>query len=199
MAPGCESINARARRSSSAFTCSAITITGIVAVIPWLPDPELLIAGNAAPPIRASEAAEVRTIISVEISLASNPFSHCFFNVLPICRPHEFLRPSRESSPFSLAASRMKRIASKGTLFINLNMGLSHYAITSYGAKVYNPRHLINVSCNRNANKKSSPVKKGNMKCKKTRVRLAALQERVANAVLIFNASPLVQLSTESR
>ena len=38
----------------------ATTSTGMVATIPWLPEPELLIAGSVAPPMRASEEAADR-------------------------------------------------------------------------------------------------------------------------------------------
>uniref|UniRef100_UPI0005AA9C4D RNA-guided endonuclease InsQ/TnpB family protein n=2 Tax=Enterobacteriaceae TaxID=543 RepID=UPI0005AA9C4D len=64
-----------------------------------------------------------------------------------------------------------------------LDMGLEHYAIRSDGAKIANPRHLINASRNlRRKQKALSRKQKGSANRKKARIRLAALHERVANA-----------------
>ena len=51
----------RARVISSAvlWFSSANTTTGLVAQMPWLPDPELLITGIMAPAMRASQAQAV--------------------------------------------------------------------------------------------------------------------------------------------
>ncbi|HIC1790684.1 TPA: RNA-guided endonuclease InsQ/TnpB family protein [Escherichia coli] len=64
-----------------------------------------------------------------------------------------------------------------------LDVGLEHYAIKSDGAKIANPRHLINASRNlRRKQKALSRKQKGSANRKKARIRLAALHERVANA-----------------
>ncbi len=64
-----------------------------------------------------------------------------------------------------------------------LDMGLEHYAIRSDGAKIANPRHLINARRNlRRKQKALSRKQKGSANRKKARIRLAALHERVANA-----------------
>ncbi|MFV8758513.1 RNA-guided endonuclease InsQ/TnpB family protein [Yersinia enterocolitica] len=64
-----------------------------------------------------------------------------------------------------------------------LDMGLTHYAITSDGTKVDNLRHLINASRHlRRKQKALSRKKKGSTNRKKARIRLATLHERVANA-----------------
>ncbi|EPI4657170.1 RNA-guided endonuclease TnpB family protein [Escherichia coli] len=64
-----------------------------------------------------------------------------------------------------------------------LDMGLEHYAIRSDGAKIANPRHLINASRNlRRKQKALSRKQKGSANRKKARIRLATLHERVANA-----------------
>ncbi len=61
-----------------------------------------------------------------------------------------------------------------------IDMGLSHFAITSDGVKIDNPRHLINASRNlRRKQKALSRKQKGSSNRKKARIRLAALHERV--------------------
>ena len=50
-----------------------VTTTGMVAVIPWLPEPELVMAGSGAPPMRASEAPAVFMIIMSCRALLRNP------------------------------------------------------------------------------------------------------------------------------
>ena len=52
-------INARMVCSSVALMSFAKLTTGMVAVMPWLPLPLLLITATGAPPMRASQAAEV--------------------------------------------------------------------------------------------------------------------------------------------
>jgi putative transposase len=69
------------------------------------------------------------------------------------------------------------------SIVTGLDMGLAHYAIMSDGAKIANPRHLINASRNlRHKQKALSRKQKGSSNRKKARIRLAALHERVANA-----------------
>ncbi len=64
-----------------------------------------------------------------------------------------------------------------------LDMGLSHYAITSSGDKIANPRHLINASRNlRRKQKALSRKTKGSANRRKARIQLACVHERVANA-----------------
>lgn len=66
---------------------------------------------------------------------------------------------------------------------IGLDMGLSHYVITSDGSKVPNPRHLINASRNlRRKQKALSRKVKGSANRRKARIQLASVHERVANA-----------------
>lgn len=63
------------------------------------------------------------------------------------------------------------------------DMGLSHYAISSDGGKVNNPRHLINASRNlRRKQKALSRKQRGSASRRKARLQLAAVHERVANA-----------------
>lgn len=75
---------------------------------------------------------------------------------------------------------------SKPTLISNitgLDMGLTHFAIKSDGAKVANPRHLINASRNlRRKQKALSRKKKGSANRRKARIQVAGVHERVANA-----------------
>ena len=94
-------------------------------MIPWLPEPELLIAGSVAPPIRASDAALVRITMDEERSFASKPRSHCFSSVAPICSPHLPLKPSCDNAQFSFAESRIKRIAANGTSLTNFRISAS--------------------------------------------------------------------------
>ena len=63
------------------------TLIGTVAVMPWLPEPELLMAGRVAPPMRASEAAAVRIRMAVCKSSESRPCSIWRLKVAPMCRP----------------------------------------------------------------------------------------------------------------
>ncbi|EEG4255001.1 IS200/IS605 family element transposase accessory protein TnpB [Salmonella enterica subsp. enterica] len=68
------------------------------------------------------------------------------------------------------------------TRVTGLDMGLSHYAISSEGGKVANPRHLINVSRNlRRKQKALSRKQRGSASHRKARLQLAAVHERVAN------------------
>ncbi|MBS9428897.1 RNA-guided endonuclease InsQ/TnpB family protein [Photorhabdus akhurstii] len=69
------------------------------------------------------------------------------------------------------------------TRVTGLDMGLSHYVITSRGDKIANPRHLINVSRNlRRKQKALSRKNKGSANRRKARIQLACVHERVANA-----------------
>ena len=43
-----------------AFDHAVIAAMGMVAAIPWFPEPELVMAGSVAPPMRASDAELVR-------------------------------------------------------------------------------------------------------------------------------------------
>lgn len=74
----------------------------------------------------------------------------------------------------------------KPTLISNvtgLDMGLTHFAIRSDGTKVANPRHLINASRNlRRKQKALSRKKKGSANRRKSRMQLAGVHERIANA-----------------
>lgn len=74
----------------------------------------------------------------------------------------------------------------KPTLISNvtgLDMGLTHFAIRSDGTKVANPRHLINASRNlRRKQKALSRKKKGSANRRKSRLQLAGVHERIANA-----------------
>lgn len=64
-----------------------------------------------------------------------------------------------------------------------LDMGLSHYVIKSNGEKTPNPRHIINASRNlRRKQKALSRKKKGSANRRKSRMQLAGVHERVANA-----------------
>lgn len=64
-----------------------------------------------------------------------------------------------------------------------LDMGLTHFAITSDGNKIANPRHLINASHNlRRKQKAFSRKRKGSANRRKAGIQLAAVHERVANA-----------------
>lgn len=81
-----------------------------------------------------------------------------------------------------------------------MDIRLSHYAIMSDGAKVDNPRHLINASRNLRPNKKRFPVNKRKGRIAK---RPESVRQPYASGwqmpVLIFNTSSLVQLSTKTR
>ncbi len=64
-----------------------------------------------------------------------------------------------------------------------LDMGLSHYVIKSNGEKTPNPRHIINASRNlRRKQKALSRKKKGSANRRKSRMQLAGVHERIANA-----------------
>lgn len=64
-----------------------------------------------------------------------------------------------------------------------LDMGLSHYVIKSNGEKTLNPRHIINASRNlRRKQKALSRKKKGSANRRKSRMQLAGVHERIANA-----------------
>lgn len=75
-------------------------MTGTVAVIPWLPEPELLIAGNVAPPILASDAALVRIKIAVEIFRQQTAIA-LFGQRRTNMQPREPRSPSCDNAPFS--------------------------------------------------------------------------------------------------
>ncbi len=92
---------------------------------PRLPEPELLIAGSVAPPIRASDAALVRITMDEERSFASKPRAHCFSSVAPICSPQLPLKPSCDNAQFNFAESRIKRIAANGTSLTNFRISAS--------------------------------------------------------------------------
>lgn len=55
--------------------------------IPWLPEPELVMAGRLAPPILASEAAAVRIKIFVKRLSSIKPVLMFLFMVAPIFQP----------------------------------------------------------------------------------------------------------------
>ena len=70
--------------SSSVFSFStAYTATGLVAQMPWLPEPELLITGIIAPPIRASQADAVFDMMCENMELPKMPWLNGRSMVLP--------------------------------------------------------------------------------------------------------------------
>ncbi len=82
-------------------------------VIPWLPEPELLIAGSVAPPIahrmpRWYESQWMKRDLSPETARA------LFFQRRANMQPPLTAKPSCDNAQFSFAESRIKRIAQTG-------------------------------------------------------------------------------------
>ncbi len=91
---------------------------------PRLPEPELLIAGSVAPPIRASDAALVRITMDEEIFRQQTALA-LFFQRRANMQPHLPLKPSCDNAQFSFAESRIKRIAANGTSLTNFRISAS--------------------------------------------------------------------------
>lgn len=80
------------------------------------------------------------------------------------------------------------------------DMGLEHYAIRSEGAKIANPRHLINASRNlRRKQKTLSRKQKGSANRKRPESVWRPYTNGWLMPVLIFNTSSLVQLLTKTK
>ena len=133
MAVRWESASARARVSSSALRCSATVTTGMVAAIPWLPEPKLDIATTGAPPIRASDAATVLMMTLLSRSLLSRPFFTASEKVPLMFKPYFLLLPSSARAELSRAASRINAMSANSTSLIK--------------SKASESEKVANVSC----------------------------------------------------
>lgn len=91
---------------------------------PRLPEPELLIAGSVAPPIRASDAALVRITMDEEI-FRQQTARALFFQRRTNMQPQLPLKPSCDNAQFNFAESRIKRIAANGTSLTNFRISAS--------------------------------------------------------------------------
>ncbi len=91
---------------------------------PRLPEPELLIAGSVAPPIRASDAALVRITMD-ERDLSPANRARTVFQRRTNMQPQLPLKPSCDNAQFNFAESRIKRIAANGTSLTNFRISAS--------------------------------------------------------------------------
>ena len=137
-------IRARMVSSSVLWFSSAKTTTGIVAQMPWLPLPELLITGIMAPAMRASQAQLVADSTLEKMPSPIIPRPSGLQSVLPSWWPKFSRRPSAAAASFIFFASSMKRRSStsvstaKSYTFLSVSSTSSSWAVSTVSTGLSN-------------------------------------------------------------